>query len=102
MTFETVAVTDVRRGLRDILAGLTKPLFVTQRGRVKAVILDIDTYNSMVEELDDARLATDPEIRRAVGEARAAYARGDTIPLEDVLKEYGVSGHPAPSGQETA
>ncbi len=85
MAFQTVAVTDVRRGLRDILAGLTRPLFVTQRGRVKAVIMDIETYNSMVDELDDARLAADPEIREAMADIKDAYKRGDMIPLEDAL-----------------
>jgi PHD/YefM family antitoxin component YafN of YafNO toxin-antitoxin module len=86
MAFHTVAVTDVRRGLRDILAQLTGPLFLTQHGRVKAVILDIDTYNSMVDELDDARLAADPEIRRVMHDVRGAYDRGDMIPLEDALR----------------
>ena len=102
MAFHTVPVTDVRRELREILNRLTEPLFVTQRGRVKAVILDIDTYNTMVDELDDARLAADPEIRRDLADAQAAYARGETIPLEDVLKEYGIPSRATPPGQETA
>jgi len=87
MAFQTVAVTDVRRGLRDILAGLTRPLFVTQRGRVKAVIMDIDTYNSLVDELDDARLAADPEIQRTLADIDGAYKRGDMIPLEEALSD---------------
>lgn len=87
MTFETVAVTDVRRGLRDILARLTRPLFVTQHGRVKAVLMDIDDYNRLVDELDDARLAADPEIRRVMADVWGAYKRGEMIPLEDTLEE---------------
>ena len=85
MAFETVAVTDVRRGLRDILARLTRPLFVTQHGRVKAVIMDIDNYNRLLDELDDARLAADPEIRRAMADVRGAYKRGEMMPLEDTV-----------------
>lgn len=85
MAFETVAVTDVRRGLRDILARLTRPLFVTQHGRVKAVIMDIDNYNRLLDELDDARLAADPSIRRVMADVRGAYKRGEMIPLEDAV-----------------
>ncbi|MEW6231543.1 MAG: hypothetical protein AB1566_04400 [Chloroflexota bacterium] len=85
MAFQTVAVTDVRRGLRVILAGLTRPLFVTQRGRVKAVLLDIEAYNNLLDELDDARLAADPEIRRVMADVKDAYKRGEMVPLEDAL-----------------
>ena len=87
MAFETVAVTDVRRGLRDILARLTRPLFVTQHGRVKAVIMDIDNYNRLLDELDDARLAADPEIRRVMADVRGAYKRREMIPLEDTVQD---------------
>ena len=86
MAFETVAVTDVRRGLRDILARLTRPLFVTQHGRVKAVIMDIDNYNRLLDELDVARLAADPEIRRVMADVRGAYHRGEMKPLEDTVE----------------
>jgi prevent-host-death family protein len=86
MAFETVAVTDVRRGLRDILAGLTRPLFVTQHGRVKAVLMDIADYNRLLDELDDARLAADPGIRRVMADVRGAYQRGEMIPLEDAAQ----------------
>jgi prevent-host-death family protein len=90
MAFETVAVTDVRRGLRDILAKLTRPLFVTQHGRVKAVIMDIDHYNRLMDELDeldDARLAANPEIRRVMADVRGAYQRGEMIPLESPVED---------------
>ena len=72
--------------IRSILAALDKPVFVTQHGRVKAVLMGIDTYNSLVDELDDARLANDPEIRRAMADMKGAYERGEMIPLEDALR----------------
>ncbi len=88
MSIITVPVTDIRERIRAILAALDdRPVFVTQHGRVKAVLLDIDTYNSMVDELDDARLATDPEIRRAMADIKDAYKRGEMIPLEDALSD---------------
>ena len=85
MSIVTIPVTDIRERIRAVLAALDGPVFVTQHGRVKAVLLDIDTYNSLVDELDDARLATDPEIRRVMADIKDAYKRGDMIPLEDAL-----------------
>jgi len=87
MSFVTVPVTDVRMKLNAILAGLDKPVFVTQHGRVKAVLLDIDAYNDLLDEVDDARLASDPEFQASLAEAKA----GQTVPFDVVLKENGLS-----------
>jgi prevent-host-death family protein len=83
VALQTVAVADVRWRLHDILARQTRPVFLTKHGRVKPVIMDIDDYNRLLDELDDARLAADPEIRRLMADVRGAYNRGEMIPLED-------------------
>lgn len=44
----TIPITDVRRTLGSVLAGLKEPTFITQRGEVKAVLLSIDAYNAML------------------------------------------------------
>ena len=85
MSIITMPVTDVRQQLNALMDRLDRPVFVTARGRVKAVLLDIDTYNSMTDEIDDARLAADPEIRRVVADIDGAYQRGEMIPIEDAL-----------------
>ncbi len=90
MSFATMPVSDVRKGLNALLLALTQPLFVTQRGRVKAVLLGIDRYNALLDELEDARDDRDPQLARVVAEARTAHQRGQTAPLENVLREYGL------------
>ena len=86
MRIITVPVTDIRERIRSILATLDAPVFVTQRGRVKAVLLGIDAYNDLLDDLDDARLASDPEFLTSLAEAKT----GRTVPFEVVLKENGL------------
>ena len=90
MSIVTIPVTDLRRDLSNLVPNLTKPVFVTQRGRVKAVLLNIDVYNDMLDRLEDALDAADPRIQQMATEAQAAHERGETIPLEDVLQKYGL------------
>ena len=90
MSIVTIPITDLRRDLSNLVPNLTKPVFVTQRGRVKAVLLDIEMYNDMLDRLEDALDAADPEIQHMAAEAQAAQERGETIPLEDVLQKYGL------------
>jgi len=90
MSIVTMPVSDVRKELNGLLSTIDRPIFVTTRGRVKAVLLDIDSYNALLDEVDDLRDEHDPGLRQAMDKARGAYQRGETIPLKDVLKEYGV------------
>jgi PHD/YefM family antitoxin component YafN of YafNO toxin-antitoxin module len=88
MSVVTMPVSEVRKELNALLSKLSKPLFVTQH--VKAVMLGIDRYNSLVDELEDARDDRDAELAKAVAEARTAGPGGDTVPLADVLREHGL------------
>jgi PHD/YefM family antitoxin component YafN of YafNO toxin-antitoxin module len=90
MSVVTMPVSEVRKELNALLSKLSKPLFVTQHGHVKAVMLGIDRYNSLVDELEDARDDRDAELAKAVAEARTAGPGGDTVPLADVLREHGL------------
>jgi len=86
MTVTAMPVSEVRKKLSALLPKLAEPLFVTQHGHVKAVMLGIDRYNSLVEELEDARDDRDAELAKAVAGARTA----GTVPLADVLREHGL------------
>lgn len=86
MSVVTIPLSDLRRDLSTIVPNLTQPIFVTQRGRVKAVLIDIEAYNDILDELDDARLMADPEFQASLAEAQA----GGGKPLEDVLQRYGL------------
>ena len=90
MSIVTIPLSDLRRDLSSIVPNLTKPVFVTQRGRVKAVLLDIDAYNDLIDRLEDAQDAADPEIQRLAVEAATAYERGETVPLKAVRERYGL------------
>lgn len=62
-----------------------KPLVITQHGRGAAVLLDIDSFENLIEEV---------EIRRAVASAEEDRRAGRLIDNEVVMKElrerYGV------------
>jgi len=86
MSFITIPISDLRRDLSSIIPKLSQPVFVTQHGRVKAVLMDIDAYNEMLDDLDEARLVADPEFQASVAEVR----EGKTVPFEVVLRENGL------------
>jgi PHD/YefM family antitoxin component YafN of YafNO toxin-antitoxin module len=90
MSISTIPVSDLRKSINAILSRLARPLFVTQHGRVKAVLLDIERYNEMLDELEDMRSASDPELRAEAAEARQARTRGETVPLDEVLAKHGL------------
>jgi len=91
MSIVTMPVTDVRRELNALIDGLARPVFVTTHGRVKAVILDIDEYNRLLDRLEDALDAADAETRQDAADALSAHARGETIPFATVMAEIGLS-----------
>ncbi len=100
-------VSDVRKSLNDLLGKLDRPIFVTQRGRVKAVLMDYERYEALLDEMDDLRDACNPEIQRAFAEAEAAIkdgveaaeARGDLVPWEQVKAELGITDDDLRSGE---
>ena len=83
MAIVTMPVSDVRKNLNNLISDLERPILVTQHGRVKAVLMSIDDYNEVLDELEDARLMADPDFQASVAEARA----GGGVPLEDVLQK---------------
>jgi prevent-host-death family protein len=83
MAIVTMPVSDVRKSLNNLISDLERPILVTQHGRVKAVLMSIDAYNDMLDELEDARLVADPDFQASVAEARA----GGGVPVEDVLQK---------------
>ena len=55
-----------------------RPLVLTQHGKSAAVILDVDEYEALVEQV---------ELIRDIRDARAEMARGEGIPHEEVVAE---------------
>jgi antitoxin YefM len=55
-----------------------RPLVLTQHGKSAAVVLDVEQYDALMEEL---------EVIREIKEARAQLARGEGIPHEKAMAE---------------
>ena len=54
-----------------------RPLVLTQHGKSAAVLLDVEQYESLVEEL---------EVVRDIRKGREELARGEGIPHEDAVR----------------
>ena len=89
---------DVRKRFHAILDALDRPLYITTHGRAKAVLLDVDVYNRMVEEMEDLADACDPEVARALTEATAA-SHDELVPLAEVLERHGLQRTADEGGQ---
>ena len=77
-----------------------------QRGRVRAVLVDVEQYQDLIDELEDLRDACDPELQRAFAEGAAlakdvdgAIARGDLVPFERAAQELGFDPHDLGEGE---
>lgn len=86
-----VGTDELRRELRSILERLPKEkeVIVTQNGRPKGVLLDLNYYLEL-EELQEQIADSDPkfikELNKALGEVKA----GKAIPAEEVFKKLGI------------
>lgn len=55
-----------------------RPLILTQHGKSAAVVIDVEQYDALMEEL---------EVIREIKEARAQLARGEGIPHEQAVAD---------------
>jgi prevent-host-death family protein len=90
---EFVTVARLRAEMAGLFARLDRdgPLYVTQRGQARAVLMDVDRYRLLIEQLeylDDALEALLARERRERGEETAR-------PLADVIRER----HSPPTGR---
>jgi prevent-host-death family protein len=64
-------------GFLDQVRSTKRPLVLTQNGKSAAVLLDVEEYEALVEEV---------ELLRDVRTARAELARGEGVPHGEVVK----------------
>ena len=86
MTSDFVTVARLRAEMADVLARLGRdrgPLYLTQRGRPRAVLLDVDEYRALVEQLEHL----DDSVEALL--ARERRERGDETarPLANVIRD---------------
>ena len=82
---EFMTVARLRAEMADVLArlGHDGPFYLTQRGKPRAVLLDIDEYRALLEQLEHL----DDSLQALL--ARELRERGEetTRPLADVIRE---------------
>jgi prevent-host-death family protein len=81
-----VTVARLRAEMADILARLGRdrgPLYLTQRGRPRAVLLDIDDYRALVDQLEHL----DDSVEALLARERRQRGEETTRPLADVIRD---------------
>ena len=63
--------------------------FVTRMGRPQAVVIGVDQYRELLEEIETARELHDKEYMAGIAEARKDIELGRTLTLEELDKEIG-------------
>lgn len=84
-----IGTEELRRQLSDILDKLPKEggeLVITQHGTPQAVLMDVESYLELQEQLAD----TNPELIKEVNEAIADVKDGQGVPAEKVFKDLGL------------
>ena len=65
-------------GFLDQVRATKRPLVLTQHGKSAAVVLDVDQYEALVDEI---------ELIRDIRQAKEELARGEGIPHDEVVAE---------------
>lgn len=88
LTKKFVGVDSLRRQLTAILDKLPneQSVVVTQHGKPQAVLLDLESYIELQEQLADSDLKLIKRVNEAVAEVRA----GKGIPAEKVFQRLGI------------
>ncbi|MHB8631912.1 MAG: type II toxin-antitoxin system Phd/YefM family antitoxin [Candidatus Limnocylindria bacterium] len=91
MAVQMVTVADLRARMAELLERLQQaraPLYVTQRGQARAVLLAVEDYDALLDQLeylDDSLEALRAKERRENGRER-------TEPLETVMRHLRARG----------
>lgn len=64
---------------------------ITRMGKAKAVVLGVEQYKDILEELEINLEQESPEVQEALKEARRDVELGKTLSLEELDKELGLT-----------
>lgn len=84
-----IGTDDLRKSLSDILDKLPNEggeLVITQHGTPQAVLMDLDSYLELQEQMADAN----PELIKEINDAIADVKAGNGIPAKKVWQELGI------------
>lgn len=86
-----IPVTELQAKASQVLAEVRRsrePVLVTQRGRSSAVLLDVATYNELLQTVERLEQL---ELEKLVAEGERAVASGDVISHAEVKRKLGSS-----------
>lgn len=80
MTTKTIDTTELRNNLGNVINAVTagETLIVKKRGKDQVAIIDIDTYEDLLE-------AGNPAYLKSIKKAREEYKNGQVFSMEDVF-----------------
>ncbi len=83
-----VGADDLRKELTSILNRLPEEneVIITQHGKPQAVLINLESYLELQEQIADAK----PELIKEINEAIADVKAGHGIPAEKVFKDLGL------------
>ncbi len=73
---------------------------ITRMGKAQAVVIGVDQYRQLVEELESAEEQKDPEFQAALAQAREDVELGRVISLEELDQKFNLKGDPLNAGSE--
>ncbi len=84
-----IGTDDLRRDLSKILASLQRQrgeVVITQHGKPQAVLLDLESYIELLDQIADS----DPRFIRRINRALKDAQEGNAIPAEQVFKKLNI------------
>jgi prevent-host-death family protein len=85
MAVDLLSVAELRAKLAEVIASLRRarrPIYITQRGQARAVLMDVDEYRSLIDQLE----FFDDSLEALLAKERREGGKEKTEPLEVVLR----------------
>jgi prevent-host-death family protein len=89
---KVISATEASNNFGSVIdeAAQGKSFFViTRMGKARAVVLGVEQYAELLEELEITQEQEDPEVQEALKEARQDVKLGRIVSLEELDKELG-------------
>src|SRR5881628_450650 len=100
MANDFITVARLRAEMADVLGrlGHDGPLYLTQRGKPRAVLLDVDEYRALIEQLEHL----DDSLEALLARERRERGAETTRPLADVIRERRAAAPERPPKKKAA
>jgi len=89
----TISLAKLRLNLKEVIKKLVKnnERFVVEKDEIPVgVFVNYNEYKEMISELEDYRLATNPDVVARIEEAKKDIKEGRVQPFDEFVKELGL------------